>query len=106
MSIFDQDIQINHELLIENGWEERHLYHSDHSESEPNYHCYTLHVTVKPLRKFRWFSPTVWFLYDPRTQIIEFLESKDVKPQKVSTMSDINVYIQFTLNHFNYIDIK
>lgn len=79
MSIFDQDIQINHELLIENGWEERHLYHS---ESEPNYHCYTLHVTVKPLRKIRWFSPTVWFLYDPRTQIIEFLERKMLNLKK------------------------
>lgn len=99
MSIFDQDIQINHELLIENGWEERRLYPSG---SEPNYHCYTLKVKAKPLKRIRWFSPTIWFCYDPRTQIIEFLESEDVKPQKVSTISDINVYIQFTLNHFNY----
>ena len=103
MSIFDQDIQINHELLIENGWEERLLHLS---ESEPNYHCYILKVKAKPRKKLRWFSPDVWFEYDPVTQTIEFLESEEVKPQKVSTISDINVYIQFTLNHFNYIDIR
>lgn len=100
MSIFDQDIQINHEILIENGWEERRLYYS---ETEPNYHCYTLKIKAKPLKKLRWFSPTVWFCYDPRTQMIEFLESSEIKSQKVDTISDINIYINTILNHFNYI---
>ena len=50
MSIFDQDIQINHEILIENGWEERYLHLS---EAEPNYHCYTLKIKAKPLKKFK-----------------------------------------------------
>ena len=57
MSIFDQDIQINHEILIENGWEERYLYLS---ETEPEYHCYTLKIKINPLKKLRWsFLPTV-----------------------------------------------
>ena len=100
MSIFDQDIQINHELLIENGWEERLLHLS---ESEPNYHCYILKVKAKPRTKLRWFSPDVWFEYDPVTQTIEFLESDEIKPQKVDTISDINIYINVVLNHFNHI---
>lgn len=100
MSIFDQDIQINHEILIGNGWEERYLYLS---KTEPNYHCYTLKIKAKPLKKLKWFSPEVWFEYNPTTQTIEFLESSDIKPQKVDTISDINIYINIALNHFNYI---
>lgn len=101
MSIFDQDIQINHEILIGNGWEERYLHLS---EAEPNYHCYILKIKINPLKKLRWsFLPTVWFEYQPTAQTIEFLESSEVKPQKVDTISDINTYINFILNHFNYI---
>lgn len=100
MSIFDQDIQINHEILIENGWEERYLYLS---ETEPDYHCYTLKVKAKPLKKLKWFSPAVWFEYQPMTRTIEFLESDEIKPQKVDTISDINIYINVVLNHFNCI---
>lgn len=100
MSIFDQDIQINHEILIENGWEERYLHLS---EAEPNYHCYILKIKVNPLKKLKWFSSEVWFEYNPMTQTIEFLESDDIKPQKVDTISDINIYINVVLNHFNYI---
>ena len=100
MSIFDQDIQINHEILIENGWEERHLYLS---ETEPDYHCYTLKIKAKPLKKLKWFTPEVWFEYHPMTQSIEFLESGEIKPQKVDTIFDINIYINVVLNHFNYI---
>ena len=98
MSIFDQDIQINHEILIENGWEERYL-----SKTEPNYHGYTLKVKIKPLKKLKWFSPEVWFYYDPKTQMIEFLESSEIKSQKVDTISDINIYINVVLNHFDCI---
>ena len=98
MSIFDQDIQINHEILIENGWEERHLYLS---ETEPDYHCYTLKVKTKPLKKSKWFSSDVWFEYHPMTQTIEFLESDEIKPQKVDAISDINIYINVVLKHFD-----
>lgn len=97
MSIFDQDIRINHELLIENGWEERFCY----SESEHNYRYYILKVKVASLKNLKGVSTTVWFSYDPRTQMIEFLESEAVKPLKVDTISDINIYINNALNHFN-----
>ena len=103
MSIFDQDIQINHEILIENGWEERYL---DLSKTEPDYHCYTLKVKINPLKKIKcakWFSSEVWFEYNPETQIIEFLESDEIKQQKVDTISDINIYINIVLNHFDCI---
>ena len=100
MSIFDQDIHLNHEILIENGWEERYLYLS---ESEPNYHCYTLKVKANPLKKLKWVSPEVYFEYRPMTQTIEFLESDEIKPQKVDTISDINIYINIALNHFDCI---
>lgn len=99
MSIFDQDIQINHEILIENGWEERHLFLS---ETEPDYHCYTLKIKVTPLNKLKWsFLPTIWFEYHPMTQTIEFLESDEIKPQKVDAISDINIYINVVLKHFD-----
>ena len=103
MSIFDQDIQINHEILIENGWKEEYLYLS---ETESDYYGYTLKIKAKPanpLKKFKWVSTELWFGYHPTTQSIEFLGSSEIKPQKVDTISDINIYINLILNHFNYI---
>ena len=86
--------------MIENGWEERYLYLS---ETEPEYHCYTLKIKTKPLKGLRWFSSDIWFEYRPMTQTIEFLESGEIEPQKVDTITDINIYINVVLNHFNYI---
>ena len=97
-SIFDINNKITHDLLIENGWDQRVSFGKNGEE------CYYL-LKLKVLISFSsliYRSQEIWFTYDPSNNLVRYIDDINMDPCSVDSMNDINIYIQFILNHYNF----
>lgn len=98
VSIFDINNKITHDSLIENGWDQRVSCGANGAEC---YYILKLKVLI-PFSDLIYRSKEIWFTYNPSNNLVRYIDDINMDPCLVDSMNDINAYIQFILNHYNF----
>lgn len=98
-SIFDINNKITHDLLIENGW----CWRASSPYREDSFYLLKLKVLI-PFSGLDliYRSKEIWFTYEPSNNLVRYIDDMNMDPCSVDSMNDINTYIQFILNHYNF----
>ena len=97
-SIFDINNKITHDSLIENGWDQRVSFGVNGEEC---YYLLKLKVLI-PFSGLIYRSKEIWFTYEPSNNLVRYIDDPNMDPCLADSMNDINTYIQFILNHYNF----
>lgn len=96
-SIFDINNKITHDLLIENGW----CLRESSPYREDSFYLLKLKALI-PFSNLIYRSKEIWFTYELSNNLVRYIDDINMDPCLVDSMNDINAYIQFILNHYNF----